>query len=151
MASDLRWPRVGKGAKSIPFLVFRQTGENRSEKATFRAPAQPFDTQPSMEAPGYDPNFLGETHVVALPTIEGARERHRSIAHLHFSARFNTRRRLAYFSALNSRPPFYEEQSKAWDIDDRVGAHLQADNQYYRGGTANSWDRGHLAAVDFAH
>ena len=99
---------------------------------------------------GFNQNFLGSSaaNIVAIPSIKGVSVSNDNplLHHEHFSVRFNTARRLAWFSAFNSGPPYWGGRTKAWHTDPDVPADKQADNSYY---ASNPWDRGHLVAVDF--
>ena len=101
---------------------------------------------------GYDPNFLGQT--VPLPEFspsligdvlkQSELEDDIYVHYLTYTIVMNKRLRTPIFAALNIDQDKLKSVSRAddWQIDTRVGAENQLNNDYYR---RNPWDRGHLA------
>ena len=122
------------------------------EEATFESPFDPDYSQ----RPGFQPDFLGQKHVVHLPTL-GAMAAHavpllhpsangdkNELKYHNFSVVMHAERRFALYSAANvsmgqryamKRPP------DVWRTDPRIDAKYQIGNFYYRN---NQFDRGHL-------
>lgn len=103
---------------------------------------------------GYDPDFLGNDISLPLPSFSPAvignvlnrLELRDGIYadYINYTIVMNKVRRSALFAALNIDQNQLRDtaRKKGWDLDTRIGAAYQLDNDYYN---ANVWDRGHLA------
>lgn len=93
---------------------------------------------------GFDENFLGSGFLVALP--EHDFDVPPVLKYTHFSVLLNGERRLAYFTAFNSKKPLGSDRSNKWHYDARISRDWQAGAEFYDN---NPYDRGHLAAREF--
>ena len=103
---------------------------------------------------GYNPNFLGESISLPLPTFSPAlvgnvltRSELRDgiyADYVNFTIVMNRLRRSPIYAAININQNLIKgaRRKKGWDIDTRIGNEFQLNNDYYR---RNPWDRGHLA------
>ncbi|MEO1790600.1 MAG: DNA/RNA non-specific endonuclease [Cyanobacteria bacterium J06629_19] len=103
----------------------------------------------------YNPDFLGEDIPLPLPDFSPAvignvlnnRLQLRDgiyADYVNYTIVMNKERRAPLYAALNIDQNQLKgsRRKKGWDIDTRIGAEFQLNNDYYR---ANPWDRGHLA------
>lgn len=100
---------------------------------------------------GYDPEFLGSGIDLPLPSFSPSLigdvlnkpELRDGIYadYVHFTIIMNRARRSPILAALNIDQNLLKgaRRKRGWDIDTRIGAEFQLDNDYYR---ANPWDRG---------
>jgi endonuclease G len=105
---------------------------------------------------GYDPEFMGSSAAVALPTLpkelaslaaanaEATSEQRYVLPYHHFSVVLNGERRIAFYTAVNidgalSRAP--TRKSDRWSFDPRVSEDEQTGPDVYR---TNDLDLGHL-------
>lgn len=104
---------------------------------------------------GFDPHFLGRGKLaVPLPKLNRLQTATAApvsggghvLNYRHFSVVMNSRRRLAYYSAVNidgSRLWAFRRGNDRWVIDARIDEEHQVDNVLYKG-RHNDLDRGHL-------
>ncbi|MEL6604297.1 MAG: DNA/RNA non-specific endonuclease [Cyanobacteria bacterium J06614_10] len=104
---------------------------------------------------GYNPNFLGEEIPLPLPTFSPAIVGHvlndrlqlrdgTYADYVNYTIVMNRVRRSPLYAALNIDQNLLKNarRKRGWDIDTRIGAEFQLNNDYYK---SNPWDRGHLA------
>lgn len=103
---------------------------------------------------GYDPDFLSSDIHLPMPTfspslvgnvLEKPILREGIYAdYVNYSIVMNRVTRSPIFAALNINQRLLQSvaRKREWDIDTRIGADFQLDNDYYFN---NPWDRGHLA------
>lgn len=103
---------------------------------------------------GYDPDFLSSDIHLPMPTfspslvgnvLEKTILREGIYAdYVNYSIVMNRVTRSPIFAALNINQRLLQSvaRKREWDIDTRIGADFQLDNDYYFN---NPWDRGHLA------
>ncbi|MEM9089312.1 MAG: DNA/RNA non-specific endonuclease [Cyanobacteria bacterium P01_F01_bin.53] len=103
---------------------------------------------------GYNPTFLGNDTPLPLPSFSPSLvgnvlnrlELRDGIYadYVHYTIVMNRERRSPILAALNINQNLIKgaRRKRGWDIDTRIGAEFQLDNDYY---VANPWDRGHLA------
>ncbi|MEO0869701.1 MAG: DNA/RNA non-specific endonuclease [Cyanobacteria bacterium J06642_11] len=103
---------------------------------------------------GYNPNFLGNKISLPAPVFSPSLvgnvlnrlELRDGIYadYVNYTIVMNRERRTPIFAALNIDQNLLRSsrRKRGWDIDTRIGAEFQLDNDYY---FANPWDRGHLA------
>ncbi|MEM7717177.1 MAG: DNA/RNA non-specific endonuclease [Cyanobacteria bacterium P01_A01_bin.68] len=103
---------------------------------------------------GYDPNFLGNGINLPVPSFAPslAGDVFRSslleddifAGYINYSIITHRVRRSPIIACVNIDQNLYKSVSRSrdWNIDTRIGADFQLDNDYYR---SNPWDRGHLA------
>lgn len=103
---------------------------------------------------GYDETFLGADTLVPLPefapSLAGDVFRSDTLAaghradYVNYTVVMNRPRRSPILAALNIDRERIRSvpRSDDWDIDSRIGAEFQLDDDYYRD---NPWDKGHLA------
>ena len=103
---------------------------------------------------GYDPNFLGNGITLPVPSfapsLAGDVLRNDVLDddifanYVNYSIITHRVRRSPIIACVNIDQNLYKSvpRSKGWNIDTRIGANFQLDNDYYR---RNPWDRGHLA------
>ena len=113
-----------------------------------------------MEISGYRSDFLGETHVVDLPTIsvehvadivtsDELRDG-RLIDYLNYSVVMNKSTRQAFYTAGNADFENNTGEGRDFRLDSRIDTDLQLGNIYYKNldGVENPYDRGHLTRRD---
>ncbi|NJM22132.1 MAG: endonuclease [Richelia sp. SM1_7_0] len=103
---------------------------------------------------GYNPDFLGNGINLPVPafapSLAGDVLRNPLLeddifaAYINYSIIMHRVRRSAIVACFNIDQNLIKDVSRkrGWDIDTRIGADFQLDNDYYRN---NPWDRGHLA------
>ena len=103
---------------------------------------------------GYDPNFLGNGINLPVPSFapslagdvlrSSLLEDDIFAGYINYSIITHRVRRSPIIACVNINQNLYKSvsRSKDWNIDTRIGADFQLDNDYYR---SNPWDRGHLA------
>ncbi|MEL6161409.1 MAG: DNA/RNA non-specific endonuclease [Cyanobacteria bacterium J06627_32] len=104
---------------------------------------------------GYNPNFLGEDIPLPLPAFSPAIVGHvlndrlqlrdgTYADYVNYTIVMNRVRRSPLYAALNIDQNLLKNarRKRGWDIDTRIGAEFQLNNDYYK---SNPWDRGHLA------
>ncbi|MDJ0733369.1 MAG: DNA/RNA non-specific endonuclease [Nostocaceae cyanobacterium] len=103
---------------------------------------------------GYAPNFLGNG--ITLPVPKSTPSLAGDVLHsplleddifadyINYSIITHSVRRSPIIACINIDQNLYKSvaRSRRWNIDTRIGADFQLDNDYYR---RNPWDRGHLA------
>ncbi|MEL6351038.1 MAG: DNA/RNA non-specific endonuclease [Cyanobacteria bacterium J06627_28] len=103
----------------------------------------------------YDPDFLGRDIILPLPGFSPAvignvltnRLQLRDgiyADYVNYTIVMNSVRRSPLYAALNIDQNLLKSarRKRGWDIDTRIGAEFQLNNDYY---ARNPWDRGHLA------
>lgn len=103
---------------------------------------------------GYNPDFLGNGINLPVPTFDPSLagdvlrspllEDEIFASYVNFSIITNRVKRSAIVTCVNIDQNLIKNvpRKREWNIDTRVGADFQLDNDYYR---SNPWDRGHLA------
>ncbi|MGF1672654.1 MAG: DNA/RNA non-specific endonuclease [Rivularia sp. (in: cyanobacteria)] len=103
---------------------------------------------------GYNPDFLGNDINLPVPafapSIAGDVLRSPLLkddifaSYINYSIIMHRVRRSAIVACFNIDQNLIKDvaRKRGWDIDTRIGADFQLDNDYYRN---NPWDRGHLA------
>lgn len=103
---------------------------------------------------GYDPNFLDTNIILPVPSfapsLAGDVLHSPLLAHeifadyVNYSIITHRVKRSPMIACLNIDQNQFKNvpRSRDWNIDTRIGAEFQLDNDYYR---RNPWDRGHLA------
>lgn len=103
---------------------------------------------------GYNPNFLGNDINLPVPSFNPSLsgdvlrssllEDEIFANYVNYSIITHRARRSPIISCVNIDQNLIKNvrRKRGWDIDTRIGADFQLDNDYYRN---NPWDRGHLA------
>jgi len=103
---------------------------------------------------GYDPNFLSQDYEIGLPQFRAeiteevlSRPELRDgkyADYIYYTVAMHREFRTPLFAALNidRSKSVTTQRTSRWNVDSRVGAENQLNNDYYR---RNDWDRGHLA------
>ena len=99
---------------------------------------------------GYDPNFLGVSIPLPIPSLEISDDvleiddldSSPIVNYRHYSVMMSKSNKQAFLSAANlDRSKKIPVDGRSWFVDSRVGKENQITNTFY---TSNVWDRGHL-------